>query len=156
MAIEIPDLPVPDEWWEPLLAVETRMRESPRLLDRCFAIDDFMLMGRDRRRSRPLVYLYKHRDTRRYLNVDVRLNAYRYVPPRRLTDGGGGSYRRLTSLEEGVDGVGLWELPRFRPDLVAQRLGIPERELRVLVPRNRYDALDGLDLFEDAFDDPAA
>ncbi len=27
-----------------------------------------------------------------------------------------GSYRRLESLEEGIDGVGLRELPRFRPD----------------------------------------
>ena len=43
-----------------------------------------------------------------------------------------GSYRRLESLEEGIDGVGLWELPRFRPDLVAKRLGIPQRELRLL------------------------
>ena len=43
-----------------------------------------------------------------------------------------GTYRRLESLEEGIDGVGLWELPRFRPDLVAKRLGIPQRELRLL------------------------
>ena len=43
-----------------------------------------------------------------------------------------GSYRRLDCLEEGIDGVGLWELPRFRPDLVAKRLGIPQRELRLL------------------------
>ena len=27
-----------------------------------------------------------------------------------------GSYRRLESLAEGIDGVGLRELPRFRPD----------------------------------------
>ena len=43
-----------------------------------------------------------------------------------------GSYRRLDSLEQGIDGVGLWELPRFRPDLVAKRLGIPQRALRLL------------------------
>jgi len=43
-----------------------------------------------------------------------------------------GTYRRLESMEEGIDGVGLWELPRFRPDLVAKRLGIPQRELRML------------------------
>lgn len=79
MTHEIPEEldPIPDEWWDPLLAVEAQTATSARLLDRCFRVDDFMLMGRDRRRGRPLVYLYKHRDTRRYLNVDARLNADR-------------------------------------------------------------------------------
>jgi hypothetical protein len=76
--------------------------------------------------------VYKHRGTRRALNVDAQLRAYHYVPPRNLMSTADGSYRRLDSLEEGIDGVGLWELPRFRPDLVARRLGIPVRELRLL------------------------
>jgi hypothetical protein len=124
--------PISDEWWAPLLAVEARMQHSPRLLDRCFRVADFMLMGRERRRGRPLVYLYKHRDTRRSLNVDVQLRAYWYAAPRSPSGTSDGSYRRFESLEEGIDGVGLWELPRFRPDLVAERLGIPVRELRLL------------------------
>lgn len=134
MAFEYPtdDDPISDEWWAPLLAVEARMGESSRLLDRCLRVEDFMMMGRVRPRGRPLLYLYKHRDTRRYLNVDPHLAAYRYIPPRNLDSTSDGSYRRLESLEEGIDGVGLWELPRFRPDLVAKRLGIPERELRLL------------------------
>ncbi len=133
MTFEVPDegQPISDEWWDPLLAVAARTRESPRLLDRCFEVGDFMVMGRDRRRGRPLVYLYKHRDTRRYLNVDAQLRAYRYVTPRRR-DTSQGSYRRLASLEEGIDHVGLWELPTFRPDLVAARLGIPESQVRLL------------------------
>jgi hypothetical protein len=138
MAFEIPEEldPIPDEWWEPLVAVEARMQESPRLLDRCLRVGDFMLMGRVRRRGRPLVYLYKHKDTRRYLNVDPRLDAYAYMAPRDLASTAPGSYHRLDSLEEGIDGVGLWELPRFRPDLVASRLGIPARELRRCFPRD--------------------
>lgn len=55
------------------------------------------------------------------------------MPPRNLDDPSDhGSYRRLDSLEVGIDRVGLWELPRFRPDLVAHRLGIPESELALL------------------------
>src|SRR4051812_42018484 len=132
MTWEIPEEldPIPDEWWAPLLAVEARMQESPRLLDRCLRVGDFMLMGRERRRGRPLVYLYKHKDTRRYLNVDAQLHAYQFVMPR--SSSSDGTYRRLDSLQEGIDAVGLWELPRFRPDLVSQRLGIPVRELRPL------------------------
>ena len=95
MTFEIPEAvdPIPDEWWEPLLGVERLMQESPRLLDRCFRVEDFMLMGRERRRSRPLVYLYKHKDTRRYLNVDRQLRAYVFVAPR--SGNSDGSYRRL-------------------------------------------------------------
>ena len=135
MTWEIPEEldPIPDEWWAPLLAVEARMQESPRLLDRCLRVGDFMLMGRERRRGRPLVYLYKHKDTRRYLNVDAQLRAYRFVTSR--TAASDGTYRRLDSLEDGIDGVGLWELPRLRPDLVAQRLGIPVREFTALFRR---------------------
>ena len=142
MTFEIPEDvdPIPDEWWEPLLGVERLMQESPRLLDRCFRLGDFMLMGRERRRSRPLVYLYKHKDTRRYLNVDPQLRAYVFVYAR--SGNSDGSYRRLDTLEEGIDGVGLWELPRFRPDLVAQRLGIPARELTAFFRREVIPELD--------------
>ena len=33
------DEPISDEWWAPLLTVETRMSESSRLLDRCLRVD---------------------------------------------------------------------------------------------------------------------
>ena len=56
MTFEYPtdDDPISDEWWVPLLAAEARMGESSRLLDRCLRVEDFMLMGRIRRRGRTL------------------------------------------------------------------------------------------------------
>ena len=62
-------------------------------------------------RKRLDVYLYKHVDTRRYLNLDVAGHAYAYlgsVSPAVATTTGG-RYRRFRSLRDAIDHVGLWE-----------------------------------------------
>jgi hypothetical protein len=42
--------------------------------------DDFMWMGRCTLASDAIVHLYKHVDTRRYLNLDAAGHTYRYLP----------------------------------------------------------------------------
>ena len=60
--------------------------------------------------------MFKHVDTRRYLNLDVDGAAYRY-------DDGDGTYVRHETLRDAVDALGLWELPWLRPELAAHRRG---------------------------------
>jgi hypothetical protein len=57
------------------------------------------------------VYLYKHVDTRRYLNLDVVGHAYAYLGPVSPTIDAttGGRYRRFRSLRDAIDHVGFWE-----------------------------------------------
>jgi hypothetical protein len=70
------------EWWRPLELV-TFIVAADRSLP-ALDIGSFMLMGRVDRRSRPRIWLYKHYETRRYLNLDDEANPYRYIPPRDL------------------------------------------------------------------------
>ena len=66
------------EWWTPLLlaASAARREQVPWPIH----LDDFMLMGRVDRGSRPAVWIYKHRDSRRELRVDATGQTYKFTP----------------------------------------------------------------------------
>lgn len=96
-----------DEWCAGLHLIERELADHPDI-DRYDAAD-FMVMGALRRTGHPLLYLYKHVETRAYLNIDAAGVAWRYVPPRRGDDGDG-RYVRHRSLEDAFDALRLWEL----------------------------------------------
>ena len=55
--------------------------------------------------------MYKHVDTRRYLNLDVAGHAYAYLGPAspEVDTTTGGRYRRYRLLLDAIDPVGFWE-----------------------------------------------
>ena len=57
------------------------------------------------------VYLYKHLDTRRYLNLDAAGHAYAYLGPvsPAVDTTTGGRCRRFRSLRDAINHVGFWE-----------------------------------------------
>ncbi len=83
------DRPVDDTWWCPLEHVALEMSKCERWSDQFFDLGDFMLMDGIQRRPRPLLVLYKHVHTRRYLNLDLAGRPYRYFPPKTDPDGAG-------------------------------------------------------------------
>lgn len=117
--------PIGPAWWAPLEQAVERVGGDPRypFLD----IDDFMLMYRAVRRSRPDVYAYKHRFIRRYLHLDAEVRAYRWVPFRN-PDRHGGRYLRHRRLRDAFDHLDLWELPWLKPGLEAYQQGLSWEE----------------------------
>ena len=105
----------------PLRLVAEKLRASAVPADAFFDPDDFMLLSWCRANRPAHVMLFKHVDTRRYLNLDADGAAHRYVPP--ADPGGEGAYPRYATLREAVDALGLWELPWMRPELAAHRGG---------------------------------
>ena len=96
--------------WQPLEAVARVARSSARLAS--FHEGEFMFMGAVSNARKPLtIHLYKHCDTRRYLNLDVAGHAYAYVGSAARDEDAtsGGRYRRYRSLCDAVDHVGFWE-----------------------------------------------
>ena len=84
--------------------------------------NDFMRMGTERR-GNAVISLYKHRDTRHYLNIDELGRTYGYREPTSEADEGDrGSYGRI-SHAAAIDAVGLWELPWMKPELDGERRG---------------------------------
>lgn len=64
--------------WRPLEAISSLVRQRPDLPH--FHPGEFMYMAAvQRARADLVVHLYKHRDTRRYLNLDDAGHAYAYV-----------------------------------------------------------------------------
>ena len=122
MRMQFPDGdgPLDPEWFRPLVDVFPSVPAEGSL--RFFDLEDFMVMGRVLRRPRPDVTIYKHRYTRRYLNLDGAGQAYRYLPPASGSNGYG-SYRRHGDLGAALAGLGLWELPKLKPSL-ARLLGV--------------------------------
>lgn len=116
--------PFDPAWIAPLHAVAHALANSTRIVDSFFDPDDFMFMGWYQRTKRSRIMLYKHRDTRRYLNVDETGQTYRYVVPKSDDDRDEGTYRRYSSLQVAVDRVGLWELPWMRSELEHHQRGV--------------------------------
>ena len=77
--------------------------------------------------------MFKHVDTRRYLNLDVDGAPYRAD--------GGGTYVRHATLRDAIDALGLWELPWLQPELAAHRQGLAWEDRWLL-----HDELTGADL----------
>lgn len=99
--------------WRSLEAVARLARESAELPS--FHECEFMYMGAvsalgDRLR----IHLYKHRDTRRYLNLDDAGHAYQYCgsPPDDLDDSSGGIYRLHRSIKDAIESADLWIFDR--------------------------------------------
>lgn len=66
------------EWWAPLL---TASRQARRV--RCawpIHLDEFQLMGRVDRPSRPAIWIYKHVESRRELHLDAEGRPYTFTP----------------------------------------------------------------------------
>ena len=103
--------------WAPLEAVSVIARRSPELPS--FHPSEFMYMGVVRRRDGLQVHLYKHVDTRRYLNLDADGHAYEYrgSSGELLADPtSGGWYRPHRSLDDALLDADLWifdEEPAF-------------------------------------------
>ena len=101
------ELPPAGEW-APLEAVARVARQDPDLPS--FHEAEFMYMGAvTSNRKRLRIHLYKHRDTRRYLNLDDAGHAYEYRGAAAdAPDDSGGCYRAHRSLKDGLDRVGFW------------------------------------------------
>ena len=118
-------LPIPSDsgcgdWCVPLHQIEAAVQG--RAYARWFDPNDFMLMGTVPHGGTTIA-LYKHRDTRNYLNIDDEGRAYVYEEPGLGShEDDRGSYRRVP-LIAAMDAVGLWELPWFRSDLESERRG---------------------------------
>jgi hypothetical protein len=92
--------------WDPLIAFARECRESEVLPS--FHHGEFMHMGVA---SAPptRIHLYKHRDTRRYLNLDECGNAYEYCGPAFDDDDpmSAGEYRLHEFIEDAIDRADL-------------------------------------------------
>lgn len=120
------DGPIDPSWTTPLHKVTKALAGSTEYItDRFFDPHDFMIMCRMLRQGRPDLTLYKHSDTRRYLNLDDDGHAYRYYPPRIDKAGHDGQYRRHRDLRAAITGLRLWELPWMKPALEAATYGVP-------------------------------
>ena len=94
--------------WQPLEMLATLVWQRPDLPQ--FHPDEFMNMAVVRgTRQRVTIHLYKHIDTRRYLNLDDGGHAYAFVPRASDTFSAdtGGRYQRHRSLIDALDGAGL-------------------------------------------------
>jgi hypothetical protein len=80
------------EWWSPLLLAASAGRRER--VPWPIHLDDFMLMGRVDRGSRPSVWIYKHRDSRRELNLDSTGQPYKFI-----RTPNGKSYGRFTACD---------------------------------------------------------
>jgi hypothetical protein len=119
-------------WWAPLERVARLVVGVPAY--QFFDLDDFMLMVRLVRPPRPAITLYKHRHTRRYLNLDDAGHAYRFIPPRDEPKSNG-RYVAHGDLQEALDHLRLWELPWMKSSLAAYRFGRTWEERWALHPR---------------------
>jgi hypothetical protein len=112
--MELPDEPE----WAPLEAVALVSRLTSDLPS--FHPGEFMYMYMVRNPAKRLrIHLYKHIDTRRYLNLDDGGRAYEYVDAAtddELDDNDfGGYYRPHRDLAEAVMGLGLRQFDSARP-----------------------------------------
>ena len=106
------DVPV-EAVWQPLEAKARVARSSAHLPP--FHEGEFMFMGTvSNARKRLDIHLYKHVDTRRYLNLDVAGHAYAYLGPAsaEVDTTTGGRYRRYRSLPDAINHVGFGEFER--------------------------------------------
>lgn len=109
-------------WTRPLEFVEHALRLLPSVAgDELFACADFMTMGRIASTNRPDIVLYKHVVLRSYLNVDATGQTYRFVPPKRSSRVGYGTYRPHRSLRHAIDLLGLVDLRHLMP---ARSIGV--------------------------------
>ena len=86
--------------------------------------EEFAFIGRWDRRGRTSIWEYKHVATRRLLQIDADLVAYRYVTPRNRPLGPGRYERRVGGMFEAVYHLELW---RPTPELGSAVAELEER-----------------------------
>lgn len=94
--------------WKPLEELAEMVWRHPHLPQ--FHPGEFMYMAALHGvRRRVTVHLYKHIDTRRYLNLDDRGHAYAYQYrfDEEVAPGSGGRYRQYRHIEDALDRVNL-------------------------------------------------
>lgn len=95
--------------WGPLEAVARVIRSRPELP--AFHTGEFMFMATVACCQKPLrIHLYKHIDTRRYLNLDDGGHAYAYrdLAADRADTRTGGRYQRYRTLVDAIEHLELW------------------------------------------------
>jgi hypothetical protein len=93
--------------WRPLAALARLARQSDELPS--FHEIEFIYMGSVwNARKRLRIHLYKHRDTRRYLNLDDAGHAYEYCGSPPGDDASGGRYRLRACLRDALERADLW------------------------------------------------
>jgi hypothetical protein len=103
--------------WAPLASVARLSRQSSELPS--FHEGEFMYMAAVHNAGKRLtIHLYKHRDTRKYLNLDDggHAYAYRYREDDPHDGLSGGRYQLYRTLVDALDAVDLWlfeEEPQF-------------------------------------------
>jgi hypothetical protein len=109
MDLWYPDDDIPSDmgWWTPLLRFGLAMARAglPAINP-----NDYMLMGRIDRKGRPRIWLYKHIDTRRYVNVADDGTPYRYIPPKDWNSRYEGRYVLHRNPKTAWWHLGLWTL----------------------------------------------
>jgi hypothetical protein len=80
------------EWWTPLLLAASAGRRAR--VPWPIHLDDFTLMGRVERGTRPDVWIYKHRDSARELHVDATGQTYKFTRTPNAS-----SYGRFTACD---------------------------------------------------------
>ena len=93
------------EWWTPLLLAASAVRRAR--VPWPIHLDDFMLMGRVDRGTRPAVWIYKHRDSRRELHLDATGQPYKFTRTPNAA-----SYGRFTACRI-RQAIYLADLPTF-------------------------------------------
>ena len=94
--------------WQPLEQLAKVVRQSSELPH--FHHGEFMYMAAVvNKRLRVRIHLYKHIDTRRYLNLDDGGHAYAYLPKPDDPDSldSGGRYRRYAAMDMAIIRLGL-------------------------------------------------
>lgn len=99
--------------WSPLECVARLVRQSPELPQ--FHPAEFMYMAAlHAEHQRVTIHLYKHIDTRWYLNLDDggHAYAYQYRPNESRSPNFGGRYRRYRNLVDAINGLDLQAFER--------------------------------------------
>lgn len=99
-----------NEWCAGMHLIERELTDHPDI--ELYDVADLMVMGALRRKGKPLLYLYKHRVTRREMAIDADGVAWWYKAPGRGKTGDG-EYVRHDSLAAAVDGLRLWEMAAY-------------------------------------------
>lgn len=104
-----------DPDWRPIERLSMALRSNPD--EPNISPGEFMWMcSVESKRKRLVIHLYKHVDTRCYLNLDDAGRAYEYCPDERDGDiddrSFSGRYRLHRSLHAALRAVRLWELVR--------------------------------------------
>ena len=118
--------------WTPLeqVATKTKRRDLPTIHPA-----EFMCMGRLRsREGEPDLHLYKHYDTRRYINIDeqLRLFAFCFADAEKPFFECDVYYRRLRSTREAIERL---DLDTLSPRAADDRSDLPDNVVVLRRPR---------------------